>query len=949
LKHWPLFLAILAVVGAAAWYDLDPRFPVKQGLDLKGGMRVILEVDKDKLPHNIQLDSDTIRSVRQILADRVNAFGISGATVQSKGSDQFVVEIPASPPQLVNTAISADHTTLKPGVTTIGSRGTDLVLKGKDIPAKAATIDFEGAIVTVTANAPGVQVEGEPLPVGQPKKLTNDDKLQIGSNTVYSLTLPADAQSTLGALQRTALMEFRWFKDVQNEKNPTAKYRMEVIPGKAGEPDTYKFSDTLTKKPADTQAVINDSELIVSGRDLQPNGAKQDFNTTKNAIVVDFSFNRDGADKFSQFTTNHVGDILAIVLDNVVISAPRIDEPITEGTVQISGGFKDVKEARLLAQLLNAGALPVPLKPAQTQIVGATLGQDSVTRSINAGIAGLVAVLLFMLIYYRLPGVLADIALIFYASLTFALFKILGVVLDLPGITGFILSVGMAVDANILIFERLKEEMKSGKTLHAAIDAGFSRAFSSIFDSNMTTWIVCWVLYTFGTNLIRGFALTLAIGVAVSMFTAITVTRTMLHLVVNFPWARNETLFGLNMSWLSRRFGEGRYIDVFGARRIYFGFSLTLMAVGLGFLIAGVVKPGTTLKPGIDFTGGSVVQLKPTTAVPLQQVRTALANAGFPDATPLYVTDAKWKQILTIRTPATDPTVLHNIQAAVEKLGGGMEHLSTDAIGPTIAKEVTQNAFISVIIASILIIVYLTVRFSFGGFWSGLKYGVCAVIAQLHDTITVVGLFALLGYLRDWHVDSLFVTAVLTVIGFSVHDTIVVYDRIRENLRHRERGETFEHLMNRSVTQTFDRSLNTSFTVILVLAMLLAFGGSVTSLFNWALLIGIVIGTYSSIFVASPLVVIWERLAGAKVAERRTAAAGDVRLRSTPSRPPSPRAATPRVAGTVAAGTRVASRSTAPAEPAAVGGESGGDGDGRTPAGTAAGRQQIKPKRKRRM
>ena len=319
-----LLLAILAVVGAAAWYDLNPRFPVKEGLDLKGGMRVILEVDKAKLPSNIPLDSDTTRSVRQILADRVNAFGISGATVQSKGSDQFVVEIPASPPQLVNAEYEGNHTTLKPGVTTIGSKGTDIVLNGKEIPAKAATIDFEGATVTVTADGPGVQVEGAALPVGQSKKLNNGSKLQIGPNTVYKLTLPQDAQTTLGALQRTAMMEFRWLKDIQNQKNPTAKYRMEVIRGTGGEADTYKFYDTLTKKPVDQAAVLADAELIESGKDLQPNGAKQDFSTTKNEIVVDFAFNNEGKEKFAEFTTNRVGDILAIVLDRITLRETRL-------------------------------------------------------------------------------------------------------------------------------------------------------------------------------------------------------------------------------------------------------------------------------------------------------------------------------------------------------------------------------------------------------------------------------------------------------------------------------------------------------------------------------------------------------------------------------------------------------------------------------------------------
>jgi SecD/SecF fusion protein len=427
--------------------------------------------------------------------------------------------------------------------------------------------------------------------------------------------------------------------------------------------------------------------------------------------------------------------------------------------------------------------------------------------------------------------------------------------------------------------------------------------------------------------------------VGVSMFTAITVTRTMLHLVVNFPWARNEALFGLNMSWLSRRFGEGRYLDVFGARRIYFGFSILLMLVGLGFIAIG------GLKPGIDFTGGSVLQFRPKAKVELAQVRSALDSAGFKETTPQLAEDASLGHILTVRTQSTNQAELKRIEATLASVSGGLEPLSTEAIGPTIAKEVTTNAFFSVIVASLAIILYLAARFAIGGFVNGLKFGVCAVIAQLHDVITVTGVFALMGYLRGWHVDSLFVTAALTVIGFSVHDTIVVYDRIRENLRNRQRGETFEHLMNRSVTQTFDRSINTSFTVVLVLAALLLFGGSVIALFNWALLIGIIIGTYSSVFVASPLVVIWERMTQAKTAAARAGAApADVRLRPSSTRSESPR---PRPVSSGTA-TRPTSRVATP-----VTGEDGDEGAEALESGGAAtstaSRQQIKPKRKRRM
>jgi SecD/SecF fusion protein len=932
LKHWPLFLAILAVVGAAIWYDLSPRYPIRQGLDLKGGMRVVLEVDRAKVSPDMPVNQETAANVRQILADRVNAFGISGATVSSKREDQFVVELPANPPQLINAEAEADVYTVRPGTNTIGSQGTDLVLK--DVPARAATLDFQGATVTVKAEAAGVQVNSTPLPVGETKKLKDGNKLQIGKRN-FTLNLPQDAQTMLGALQKTAVMEFYWFKNVQTQKNPSGKYVMTVTSGGEGESDTYRFSDAVTKKPVTHKDVIENSELIVTGKDLKSN-SKADFDVSRpGEVVVRFDFKSDGAAKFAEFTRNHVGDILAIVLDDVVISAPNIEGPIEGGEGQISGGFKDMREARLLAQLLNAGSLPVPLKPVQMQIVGATLGQDSIERSITAGLVGLAAVLIFMLVYYVLPGLLADIALLFYAVLTFAIFKLMGVVLDLPGITGFILSVGMAVDANVLIFERLKEEMKSGKTLHAAIDAGFKRAFTSIFDSNMTTWITCLILIWFGSNLIKGFAITLAIGVLVSMFTAVFVTRTMLHLVVNFEWARNPALFALNRSWLPRRFSEGATLNITGARKIYFTFSALLMLLGIGFIAAG------GLRPGIDFTGGSVIQLRPNSPVDLAQVRSTLKQAGFEEATPQVAQDAKLGNILTVRTPVTDPAQLEKLRTSLSSLGGGMTPLSTDAIGPTIAAEVVRNAFIAVVLASVMIILYLTKQFAMGGLAGGVRYGVCAVIALLHNVIVVTGFFALMGYLRGWIVDSLFVTAILTVIGYSVHDTIVVYDRIRENLRNRQRGETFEQVANRSITQTFDRSMTTGITVLLALSALLFFGGPSTALFNWALLIGIAFGTYASIFVASSLVVLWEQHSATHAAVQRAAGGADVRLRATSGRTEAPRPR-PVPAGTAP---RSSSRVTR-GESSAGNGEEALDGGGTSTATTS--RQQIKPKRKRR-
>jgi SecD/SecF fusion protein len=904
-------------------------------LDLKGGMRVILEVDRANVDKNTQVDAAMAASIRGILNDRVNAFGLTGATVASKGIEQFVVEIPATAPRLASDLASDKiDVQLQPGENIIGT-GPDARIKltDKKVPARIATITFEGGDLRLKADAAGVQYDGKDVPVGQTRDLENGYVLKFG-DTSLRIHIPPGSTETLKQLTRTAQLTFHWFRDVKwandsTPKNPNAKYTItQGVHPTDPKRDYYTFTESATGKPVDAKTVIADSPKIVTGADLLPK-SKQGMNPQNAEILVEFEFNRAGTAAFADFTRNHVGDILAIILDNEVISAPRINDPILLGQGTISGGFKTVLEARTLAQLLNAGALPVPLKPAQTQVVGATLGQDSVERSIQAGLWGLLLCVGFVVLYYILPGALAAVALLFYAILTFAIYKGLGVVLDLPGITGFILSVGMAVDANILIFERLKEEMKSGKTLHAAIDTAFNRAFTSIFDSNVTTWIVCAILYWLGTNLIKGFALTLAIGVAVSMFTAITVSRTMLHLVVNVPSLRKPGLFGLDRTLLSRRSGEGGWLQIFAHRRVFFTLSIALMAISL--LCLGVGR----IRPGIDFTGGSVLQVAFQQAPDLAQVRAAVEKAGVEDAQVQTATDARLGNTVLIRSAALPQEKLDAIRTELSGLGGNL--LQTETIGPTIAKEVTTNAFLSVLVSFLFIAGYLAVRFAIGGIANGVKYGVCALLGIVHNVVAVTGLFALGGWLWGWQVDSLFITALLTVIGYSVHDTIVVYDRLRENLRNRGRGEDLIDIANRSITQTFDRSINTGVTVLLVLLTLIIFGGASIKLFNVALLAGIIVGTYSSIFVATPLVIVWERLtskaAPAAVGGKRPAAPGDVRLQSSQSS---------RQTVSAGSGSRTNGSGTATVErPISQ--------DGDDPGIARSGGSTIKPKRKRRM
>lgn len=759
-----------------------PLGPMKRGLDLAGGMRVVLQADP---PASMKLNKEdrsaAIDAAVLTVKNRVDAIGVSEALVQKKGDDQIIVELP---------------------------------------------------------------------------EIT-------------------DKREAREMLQKTGSLEFYHLKDVNDSdlsgRNRYARWRLEH-----DEKGSVLFLDT--RKPgsepiSDQKKIRNivigkDTKPILTGKDLVPKGASVQYDNQGSGVIVALSFKRDAQRRFALFTRRNVHEFIAITLDNKILphSAARIEGPIS-GNPIIKGGFT-VESGQKLVDLLNAGALPVPLKEIQTESVEATLGEQSVNQSIIAGLVGLGLVLIFMLFYYRLPGFIADIALAMYALFTFAAFKLIGVTMTLPGLAGFILSIGMAVDANILIFERLKEELRSGKTLRAAIDTGFNRAFTSIFDSNMCTVITCIILWLYGTGPVKGFAITLGVGVAISMFTAITVTRTILHLLVGVEWLQNEDagrkFFGLRDSFFAR---SGRHFDIMGKKYYYFLFSLLIILPGAWFWFNG------GLKKGIEFSAGSSMTIKFQRPVNSDRIVSAMEEMGY-KGSQAQISERKTAFIrmkeLNIdgqpgqptKTVAQETRETNRIKAELESEFGKNELQGFSKVGPIISKELTQKAFMAVVFASLAIVLYLSFRFAIGGFMNGLKFGTCAVIALIHDVLVVVGASAIFGYFMGWEIDSLFVTALLTIIGFSVHDTIVVFDRIRENLKHRIRGEGFEELANRSILQTFARSVNTSFTVVLTLVALLVFGGPVIKHFVAALLVGIISGTYSSIFNATPLVVVWENIAG---------------------------------------------------------------------------------------
>ena len=774
MKHKLTFAAVLALTASAVWYSLAPQFPVAQGLDLRGGVRVTLQPDYKELGGQ-SVDAETMARVRSVIENRVNSFGLSGAEVRLKGTDQVLVLLPGA----------------------------------------------------------------------------------------------KNPQEAIDQIFKVAQLEFRHLRDVRSDRSPAARYRMDFLPGDPtkGEPDEYRFFDAVSGKAVPDAQVVAGSEVILKGDRLKPTSRAQ-IDANRGKPFVSFELEPDGARVFGDFTTENVGEFLAVVLDGEIITAPEIHEPITDGHGQISGGFKTMAEARVLANLLNSGALPIPLTPAETHTVGATLGQESVRRSLHAGIAGLGIVLLFMLGYYWLPGLVACIALVAYAAMTFSIFKGLGIfapiVLDLPGITGFILSIGMAVDGNVLIFERMKEELREGRSLDRAIEAGFRRAFTAILDSNVTVWLICAILIWLGTPVVKGFAITLAIGNAVAMFTAVTVTRSFLRVLTEMRWARRPELYAPCNSWLNLFFPgwrRGEVMRIWDRRRIYLGVSAALAAGSLA--LAALTPLGVGLKPGIDFTGGSSLEAAfrdPT--VTREQVVQALEKAGVREASVRVghsEQPAGRAAVAEIYTKQLPPERLKEVRGSLAEIAGGtIEAMSkVSSIGPVVAAEVARNGAFSAVIASLAMLLFLAMRFAIGGFGNGLKFGAGAVAALFHDVLLTVGLFAMMGSLAGWQVDSLFLTACLGLLGFSVNDTIVIYDRIRENLGPRRRkGETLPEVADRSMTESFDRSINTSFAVMLALLAMVLFGGETLRLFNVALLFGMAVGTYSSVFIASPLVVL---------------------------------------------------------------------------------------------
>ncbi len=632
--------------------------------------------------------------------------------------------------------------------------------------------------------------------------------------------------------------------------------RQEACTGTAGVTGVVKW------RPASGTDSQGQSRVL-TGAFLKAGGARVEAVPTP---VVTLEFTGEGGLIFEGITSRLVNFPLAIFLDEELVGAPNVSEPITNGTSVISG--LELDEAKTLAIQLNAGALPVPLRTVQTSEVDATLGELTLVRSVQAGLIGVLAVMAFMILYYRLPGLLASVALVTYTTSVMMLFK-LGPIIDpititLAGIAGFVLSIGMAVDANILVFERMKEELRAGRNLTQAIEHGFDRAWSSIRDSNISTLITCVILWWFGdqfdASLVKGFALTLGLGVLVSMFSAIVVTRTFLRLLVGTPVANRLWLFAPDLG-VRRAPGlpdRSFAFDFVRRRGLYFLLSAAILVPGI---ISLAVPP--SLKPGIEFSSGATFTLDfQSDNITQDQVRGALSDLGHGDARVQKTSQGEF----IVRTDELEgpsgppvgsppPGQRDELERGLEAALGPFRTVNFNQVSEIVSGEIARNAGIAIIFAAAAILAYIS--WSFRNVPKAYRYGIAAVVAALHDAVFILGAFSIFGKLFGTEINSMFITGLLTVIGFSVHDTIVVFDRIRENVTTHV-DVPFEDVVNASLTETVARSINTSTTVVLTLTAMLMLGEGSIDVLLMTLLLGIIAGTYSSIFIASQILVAWD-------------------------------------------------------------------------------------------
>src|SRR5436190_11453497 len=628
-------------------------------------------------------------------------------------------------------------------------------------------------------------------------------------------------------LSRVAKLEFALVNPQSAELIPQIEAGQGIMP-----PDyrlvVYTFENRNGKK--------QEEKLLVHKRpDLTGDHITHAHAAFQNEWEVSLELDAEGAKRFDELAAGHFQERFAILLDGAVQSAPSINAKYFGGRAQISGGRMGETEARNLASVLE-NPLQTPVSIEEERSVSPTLGLDSIRASILAGLVGLAITLVCVLLYYRFAGVIACLALLINIVLLVGSFQLVpgGVVLTLPGIAGIILTIGLAVDASVLIYERLREELALGKTLQTALQSAYQKAFSSIFDANVTTLITATILFWKATGPVRGFAIALTLGILASLFTALIVGRNIFSWFVDNGWVKKVRMLHLISSQHINFLGKGLLAVLCSVALIIAG--------GTSFYLKGEKNFG------VDFKGGDLLTMSSPAVIDIGQVRHALEAMNLADAS-IQESAQGGKYYITVRTPLnTSDKVEQQVIQAMPQAQFKIE--GSERVGALVGGELAKNSLIALGLGILGILIFVTFRFE-------LSFAVGAIVALLHDVLMTVGMFSLLG--RELTLTM--VGAVLTIAGYSINDTIVVYDRIREGLASGRRG-SIEEIMNSSINQTLSRTILTSTVTLIPILCLFLLGGAVLRDFSLAIIVGVVVGTYSSIFIASPIVLWWSRARG---------------------------------------------------------------------------------------
>jgi SecD/SecF fusion protein len=835
-KNHLILLAMLVLLGLTGVVAIV-KSPVL-GLDLKGGLEVVLKAVPND-PKNPPTQ-DQINQAISIIRSRVDKLGVSEPEIRKEANNEVSIALAGiKDPKAAASIIGSTGS-----LWMLDYQGTLEPIVSKSASGTASYRPSLYALLKAAQNRPNTH----PYPGATPEQWYAFDK-KTHKRLLNAISQPWPP----GASKKQLLSDLRGqAKNAVILRAPAGTvWADDPVAASSGTPAQDRY--VMFRLPSQ-------KDEVVFGKDVRD--AKSDYDPQSGPDVT-MGFSGTGTTAFHNITrkladtgrlTQNTEVPFAVILDNKIEATPTISYQRTpdgiDGNAQITGLTSG--EANRIALVLQSGSLPVTFNTLSQSQVSATLGKDSLREALIAGILGLLVVMIYLVVFYRLLGAVADIALLIYAAFFYGLIVLIPITMTLPGIAGMILTIGVAADANVVIFERIKEEVRLGKTVRAAISSGYTKGFRTIIDANVVTLITAGVLFMAGTGSVKGFAFTLAVGVLVSMFTAVLATRAMLGVLSGFKWFNNAALMGASGQKVRWR------ADITGRKTLWFVISGVVVLVAAGSLAT------RGLNLGIDFKGGTAIEttfVKPATQDQVTKVLSGINGNLTKDAVVQGRSDPdapaqgdKYRRF-EIKAPAKalPPTAINKVETQLnEKFGIATDKndqsplFDSKSVSASFGRTILIGALYAIIFSMFLIIAYLSFRFEF-------KYAIPTIVALIHDVIITIGVYSLTGRV----VTAATVAAVLTVLGYSLYDTIIVFDRVRENTP-LLRKNSFAQIVNVSIWETLTRSLNTSMITLFPIATLLVFGGATLKDFAFALLIGIASGAYSSIFIAAPLLSMWK-------------------------------------------------------------------------------------------